>query len=419
MKVELKCISCGAVFPPSMTIYTCPECNGLLDVVLALDGLRGRISWNDFRGRCFNVWRYRELLPVFDDNKIVSLEEGGTPLVKCDKLAKWVGVRGLYIKFEGANPTGSFKDRGMTVGVTKALEYGAKAVACASTGNTAASMAAYAARAGLKAIVILPWGKVALGKLAQAVMHGAEVVGIEGNFDQALAIVRSLSERHGIYLLNSVNPWRLEGQKTVAYEIIDQLGGTPDLIALPMGNCGNISALWKGLKELLELKLVGCAPRLVGVQATGASPVVDMFKSGSEMFKPVENPETVATAIRIGNPVNWPKAIRALRESDGLAEKVTDEEIIKAQQMIACLEGLGVEPASAASVAGLKKLVEEGSLDANSTVVCICTGHLLKDPEQAVRASRQPLKVKAELGEVERALSYIISSAPATSLPSF
>jgi threonine synthase len=287
---------------------------------------------------------------------------------------------------EGDNPTCSFKDRGMTVGVSKALEHGVKAVVCASTGNTSASMAAYAAKAGLKSIVLVPSGKVARGKLAQAVVHGAEIFQVEGNFDDALRLVVDLSEKtREIYLLNSINPYRIEGQKTLAFEVRDQLGGIPDLMVLPVGNAGNISALWKGFRELRILGLEDEVPRLVGIQAEGASPIAEAFKKGLEKIRPWRRPETIATAIRIGEPVSWMKALKAVRDSRGLMETVSDEEILEAQRVLARSEGLFVEPASAASIAGLRKLLEEELIQRDMKIVCVATGHGLKDPEAALR----------------------------------
>lgn len=305
-------------------------------------------------------------------------------MVKAERLAKTVSVEKLYLKFEGANPTGSFKDRGMTVGVTKAIELGFKKVACASTGNTSASMAAYAARAGIEAIVYLPKGKVALGKLAQALLHGAEIIEVEGSFDAALERVLS-QRRRDIYALNSVNPWRLEGQKTAAFEIAEELRDGVDWVVLPMGNCGNISAYWKGFVELVGAGLINWLPRMAGIQAEGAAPVVKYLRG--ELDEPsIDAPETFATAIRIGKPVNWPKAVRAIRESGGAAEMVSDGKILVAQLEIARLEGLPVEPASAASIAGLKKLVEAGVVERDSTVVAVLTGHGLKDPRSVLEA---------------------------------
>jgi threonine synthase len=331
-------------------------------------------------------------MPILDDSKIVSLGEGGTPLYRCDRLAEEIGIRELYVKFEGVNPTGSFKDRGMTVGVTKALEFGAKTVACASTGNTSASLAAYAAKAGLRCVVLLPKGKVALGKLAQTLIYGAQAVAVKGNFDEALAIVRRMcEERKDIYLLNSLNPFRLQGQKSIGFEIAEQLGWkAPDRVVVPMGNCANIWAIYKGFYEFNAVGLTHGIPAMTGIQAEGAMPIVDAIKRGLDKFEPAEKPETIATAIRIGNPVNGPKAIRAIRASEGTAEAVSDAEIVKAQKLMARLEGIGAEPASAATIAGLKKLVRQGVVERDERVVCVATGHMLKDLEETIKVSERP-----------------------------
>lgn len=396
--MRYECIECHAKFDPHEKLYTCPKCGGLLEIEFDLEELSKKLDRRRLKAEPPRVWKYRTFMPIFDDSKIVTLYEGGTPLHRCLRLEKEVGVRELYVKNEGANPTGSFKDRGMTVGVTKALEFGVKIVACASTGNTSASLAAYAAKAGLRCFVVLPSGKVARGKLAQAMMHGAEVVGIQGNFDQALAIVRKIcDERDDIYLLNSVNPFRLQGQKSIGFEIADQLGWeVPDRVIVPMGNCANIWAIYKGFVEFEATGVTKGVPMMTGVQAVGAMPIVDAIKRGLDKFVPVEKPETIATAIRIGSPVNGPKAIRAIRASEGTAESVTDEEIIAAQKSLARLEGLGVEPASASTIAGLKKLVEQGVIGRDERIVCIATGHVLKDPEEAIEVSERPVEVPAE-----------------------
>lgn len=392
---SLTCIECGREWDDDH--YTC-ECGGLLEVRLNLDEIDV-----DFKldGQNITVWKYRSLLPVKIDP--ITLREGGTPLYRAEKLERELGIRRVYVKHEGLNPSGSFKDRGMTVGITKALELKKKAVACASTGNTSASMAMYAAKAGMDAYVLLPAGKVALGKVAQALMHGAKVIGIEGNFDDALRIVREVCEREDIYLLNSVNPFRPEGQKTIAYEIADEIG-VPDRVVLPVGNAGNISAIYKGFKELFELGLTNGIPKITGIQAEGAAPIFRAFAEGKDHIQPVTNPETIATAIRIGNPVNARKALRAIYDSKGLAEIVSDEEIIQAQKFLAAREGIGVEPASAASVAGLRKLAAQGMVDADETVVCVVTGNLLKDPETVVNVCGKPITVEANVEAVLNAM---------------
>lgn len=335
-------------------------------------------------------------MPVNASTPVISLGEGDTPLMKLGgKIAERVPAD-VYVKFEGMNPTGSFKDRGMTMAVSKAAEEGSKAVMCASTGNTSASAAAYAARAGMKAIVLIPEGAIALGKLSQALMHGAEVIAVRGNFDDALRLVRELTSRHPITLVNSLNPYRIEGQKTAAFEICDQLGGeAPDFLAIPVGNAGNITAYWKGFKEYEEAKRSKGRPRMLGFQAAGAAPIVD--------GAPVEKPETIATAIRIGNPASWKTAVQARDESGGLIEKVTDDEIIEAYRLLA-QEGIFCEPASAASVAGVLRLAQEGFFRAGQRVVCVLTGHGLKDPDRAIAVADQPKVVDPNVEVVEESL---------------
>jgi len=345
-----------------------------------------------------SVWRYREILPVRGEP--VTLQEGGTPLYHLKKIGKDLGLPELYAKHEGMNPTGSFKDRGMTVGVSMALELGMKSVACASTGNTSASLAAYAAKAGVPCVVLLPAGKVALGKVAQALMHGARVISIRGNFDRALEMVHELCVSHGLYLLNSVNPYRLEGQKTIGFEVIDQVGGVPDRMVLPVGNAGNISAVYKGLKEFEALGFIDRLPMMTGIQAAGSQPVVRAIEQNLNVLIPESNPETVATAIRIGAPVNAEKALVAIRATGGTAAAVTDEEILAMQKDLARKEGIGVEPASAASVAGVRRLVEQGLIDRDERIVCVVTGHLLKDPETVVRQCEPPVEIDADISSL-------------------
>ncbi|MCD6324248.1 MAG: threonine synthase [Desulfurococcales archaeon] len=395
MDAVIKCIECSSEYPISYTGITC-SCGGLLQVEFRE---YPEVSWELFRSRPFGVWRYRELIPVPRDAEIVTMREGGTPLIRFSRIKEVLGVRESYVKFEGANPTGSFKDRGMTVGVTMAKYLGAKAVACASTGNTSSSMAAYASRAGLKPYVFLPKGKVAKGKLMQAVLHGATLIMVNGSFDDALSAVMQASRSFGVYVLNSLNPWRIEGQKTLAYEIADEVG-VPDWVVLPVGNGGNISALWKGFKELKKVGLVDELPRLAGIQASGAAPLAHAFKEGLSKPRFVEHPETVATAIRIGRPVNWPRALRAARESRGVITSVTDEEILEAQRMLGRLEGVGVEPASAASLAGLRKLLDEGIIRPDEKVVIVATGHALKDPDIAVYHQADTVELRGDVNEL-------------------
>jgi threonine synthase len=334
-------------------------------------------------GRRGIIRRYFEHLPVTDSTPVVTLDEGDTPLIHSERLSDEVGAE-VWLKYEGLNPTGSFKDRGMTLAVSKALEEGSEAVVCASTGNTSASAAAYAARAGLRCGVLIPTGKVAQGKLAQAVVHGASVVAIDGNFDRALELTQQLSESHPVTLVNSVNPFRIQGQKTGAFEVIESLGRAPDMHVMPVGNAGNITAYWLGYQEAVGAGWATTTPRMFGFQAEGAAPIV--------LGHPVENPETVATAIRIGNPASWEGATTAVAESDGGIYAVSDEDIIEAYRVLA-REGLFVELASAASVAGLRKLHEMGSVEAGSVVVCVLTGHGLKDPDAAMGMGAPPVTV--------------------------
>jgi threonine synthase len=347
------------------------------------------------------VEEYREFLPVSDTTPVVTLKEGNTPLVKATNLQKRAGLDlDIFLKFDGANPTGSFKDRGMTMAISKAAELGSKAVICASTGNTSASAAAYAARAGMKVLVIIPEGKIALGKLAQALIHGAHVLQIEGNFDEALKLVKTLVEKYPITLVNSINPFRLEGQKSAAFEICDALGAAPEFHALPVGNAGNITAYWKGYREFRENNRVKNLPVMLGFQAAGAAPIV--------LGHPVEKPETIATAIRIGRPASWKGAEAARDESGGRIEAVTDDEILSAYNLIASSEGIFCEPASAASVAGVVKLYREGYFRKGARVVCTLTGHGLKDPDTVFKVAGQPLKVKAEMDGVSRVVESIL-----------
>lgn len=396
----IRCVVCGEEYDDDEVIYTCKKCGSVLE----LASLDVDIDKSIFECRRDTLWKYKELIPV-NSNHIVSLDEGGTPFCKCDKIGEELGVD-LYVKVEGSNPTGSFKDRGMTVGVTKAVELGVDTVGCASTGNTSASLSAYAARAGLRCIVFLPSGKVALGKLAQAMFHGAEVISIDGNFDEALEAMTALALDKYLYLLNSINPYRLEGQKTIGYEILQGLDWqSPDRIILPVGNAGNISAIWKGVNEFYDLGFVDTKPMMTGIQAEGACPITNAFKKKSKDVIPVENPETIATAIRIGAPVSSIKAMNAIFDSNGYSETVTDKEILDAQKYLARKEGIGVEPASAASIAGLKKLREEGIIDKGERVACVVTGHLLKDPNTAIDACTKPIEVSSDINALKKVLT--------------
>lgn len=395
---QMRCIECGKVHDMSRPAYACSSCGNLLEVRMDPAEAMKRLSKSDLRSRPISVWRYRELLPLDSGSEMFSMNEGGTPLFRCDRLAKEIGIESLHIKFDGMNPTGSFKDRGMTVGISIAKELGMRTVACASTGNTSASLAAYAGLAGMRCVVLIPEGKVALGKLAQAMMHGAEVASVRGNFDQALDVVMKSSERLGLYVLNSVNPFRIEGQKTAAYEVCDQLEGKcPEYLYIPVGNGGNSAAYWKGFAEYEELGIVEGHPVIRGIQAEGAAPIARMFSTGSDKLEPVKKPETVATAIRIGNPANWKKTYRAIRESGGSATTVSDEEILATQKRMARMEGIFAEPAGAAALAGLVKDVRGGALDRSSRVVCVSTGHGLKDPDIAVSQCTKPTVIDASV----------------------
>ena len=344
--------------------------------------------------------RYRAFLPLTDATPIVSLGEGATPLVHAKRLGAAWGIPNLHLKFEGMTPTGSFKDRGMVMAVAKALEAGARSIVCASTGNTSASAAAYGAAAGLEVVVVLPAGKIAAGKLLQAQAAGARVLAVEGNFDAALQIVRELAEQdeHPITLVNSVNPYRLEGQKTAAFEVCEDLGRAPDILAIPVGNAGNISAYWMGFRAWQAAGQIDALPRMWGFQAVGAAPLV--------IGHPVEHPETFATAIRIGNPASWDKAIAARDESGGLIEAVSEDEIFDAYRDVVRLAGIFCEPASAASLAGVRKLRLAGRLDADSLVVCVLTGHGLKDPDTAGRLADPLVTAAPTLPAVMEALGW-------------
>ena len=400
----LACIECDETFAPFETVrYTCDDCDGLLEVRYddppTFDEFGSGASTD---GPDRGVWRYREGLP-FDLG--VTLPEGDTPLHRVPRIEEAVGVDALRIKHEGMNPTGSFKDRGMTVGVRVAQELGVGALACASTGNTSAALAAYGGRAGIPTLVLLPQGKVAAGKVAQASLHGARILEVDGNFDACLDIVQALAARGEAYLLNSLNPFRLEGQKTIGFEILEEFyadyGAFPDRIVLPVGNAGNTSAIYKGFRELVQAGAldVDDVPKLTGVQADGAAPMVEAVEEGNDEIRRWESVETRATAIRIGNPVNAPKALPGIRNTGGTAVAVSDPEITAAQAHLAS-EGVGVEPASAASLAGLKKLRRQGVVDADEQVVCLTTGHLLKDPEAAYEAGGDPEPVPNDVDAV-------------------
>ncbi|MFW0884698.1 threonine synthase [Candidatus Acidulodesulfobacterium sp. H_13] len=335
------------------------------------------------------IRRYREFLPEIDDKHIVTLLEGNTPLIKSININKIINRDiEIYFKYEGLNPTGSFKDRGMTMAVSKAVSSGSKAVICASTGNTSASASAYAARAGIKSFVLIPEGKISSGKLSQALAHGATVMQIRGNFDDALVITREIAKDYEVTLVNSVNPYRLEGQKTASFEIIDELGAPPTHHILPVGNAGNITAYWEGYKEYFDAKKIDRLPKMLGFQAEGSAPIV--------LNHIVKEPHTVATAIRIGNPASWQKAVSARDESDGLIDSVSDEDILKAYSMLASMEGVFCEPASAITLAGLIKLNKRGFFKKGDVCVLTLTGHGLKDPGNAIKVSKEPVVVPCD-----------------------
>ncbi|WP_237661428.1 threonine synthase [Tepidanaerobacter sp. GT38] len=338
--------------------------------------------------------KYFSYLPVKHRKNIITLNEGDTPLIRAKNIEELLNTKAeIYLKYEGLNPTGSFKDRGMTVAVSKAVEDGATAVICASTGNTSASSAAYAAKARLKCVVLIPDGAIAMGKLAQAIAYGAKVIAIRGNFDDALKMVRELSARRPITLVNSINPNRIEGQKTAAFEICDELNDAPDYLAIPVGNAGNITAYWKGFKEYYSLKKSSKLPKMMGFQAAGAAPIVEN--------RVIEKPETIATAIRIGNPASWKSAVEAAQMSNGKIQKVTDEEILKAYEILAKYEGVFVEPASAASVAGIVKMCRDNVLKEGEKIVAVLTGHGLKDPDTAIKMGIKPTVLDAKIDLLE------------------
>ncbi len=393
MPAELACFEerCRSRFPITEIIYNCPRCGGLLEAVYTspeghpADWKR---MWRERRTSNApldqsGVWRYRELIPFLDDyRQIVTLREGNTPLLDAPRAAQYGGLDRITFKHQGFNPTGSFKDNGMTCGATQAVRLGARRVACVSTGNTSASMAAYASAAGLDPVIFIPHGNISFGKLAQALEYGARTFQVEANFDQILALVRQLAERLGIYLLNSINPFRIEGQKTIMVEMMDQRDWrVPDWVVLPGGNLGNTSAFGKALRELKALGLIGRLPRLAVIQAEGAAPFFDLYRATDRShLNAVADPETLATAIRIGDPVSWPKALHEVLESGGVVEKVREQEIADAKAVIGHC-GIGCEPASAATLAGIRKLTAAGTMASGADVVAVLTGNVLKDPD--------------------------------------
>lgn len=434
----LACIAhdCAGRYPVDQRLYTCPACGGLLDVAYDLSAAGDAASLKAlFLTRKSSsialdrsgVWRFRELLPfVSDASQVVTLGEGNTPLYDAPRAARYAGLDSLRLKHQGMNPTGSFKDNGMTTGLTQARALGATAVACASTGNTSASMAAYAARAGLRALVFIPAEQVAYGKLSQSLEYGALVIEVEGNFDDAMRVVREVADESAVYLLNSINPFRLEGQKAIVIEMMEQCAWEPpDWVVLPGGNLGNTSAFGKALWELRELGLINRMPRLAVIQAERSSPFYDLFiSSDRSRFNPLERPATLATAIKIGNPVSWKKALRALDWTDGLVERVTEQEIADAKAVIG-LDGIGCEPASAATVAGIQKLVSARVVAPSESVIAVLTGNLLKDPTYTIgyhtgklaveidgrsqeirgRFANRPARVAADKGAIKRLIA--------------
>jgi threonine synthase len=407
---RLTCPNCGLYFSERVNHSECTNCGALLGLDVNTD-LRGPALTKHFNDRLTamsgadrsGVWRYRELvLPTINGNEIVSYPEGNTPLLSSERIASFAGVADLRLKHEGLNPTGSFKDRGMTVAISQAKRIGASAVACASTGNTSASLAAYASLAGLRAIVLIPKGKIAGGKLAQTIAHGARTIQVRGGFDDCLRLLREATEKLGVYLVNSVNPFRLAGQRTIVLELLHQLQWqSPDWIALPAGNLGNTSAFGEALRLAHQHKLIDKMPRLLAVQASGAAPFSHGFASGQH--ETVANPETFATAIRIGAPASWDRALQAIRDTNGTVTDVSDDEILSAKREIDAA-GIGCEPASAASVAGVKKLVRSGIVQSTDRVVAVLTGHLLKDPGAIIERGPGGLEIDPSLRELEHAI---------------
>ncbi len=418
--IRIRCMGCGTLHPAHIAVTVCPQCGGLLDVEIPLDSpIRPEQIGQDLPPalRSSGVWRYRALLPGIPDSAIITRAEGNTPLYWDDRLAQYAGLTGQHgafgVKHEGHNPTASFKDRGMTVGVSHAKAIGARIVACASTGNTSASLASYAAAAGMAGLVLIPEGKISGGKLGQTIAYGARVVQVQGDFDEALTVLRELTASHEVYLCNSVNPFRMEGQKTIVFELLEQLGWqAPDVIALPGGNLGNTAAVGKALHEAYTVGLIDRVPRVATIQAAGAAPFAAYYASGWDDYAPVQA-ETIATAIKIGNPASTPRARRTIEQTGGVVTAVTDAEIMDAKAAID-RAGIGCEPASAASLAGARRLVAEGIIAPDATVVGIVTGHLLKDTEAVVAyhlgdaghpGANHPVTIPATLAALEQVLA--------------
>ncbi len=389
---QLRCFNpaCRSQFAITEVLYNCPKCGGLIEADYSAPTATAAELKRTFRERRLSnapldqsgVWRYREMFPFLSDYAhVVTLREGNTPLLDAPLAAEYGGLKRISFKHQGFNPTGSFKDNGMTCGVAQARRLGMKRVACVSTGNTSASMAAYAAAAGLEALIFLPHGNISFGKLAQALEYGAKTLEVEANFDQILALIRVLADRLGIYLLNSVNPFRIEGQKSIMFEMLDQRDWqVPDWVVLPGGNLGNVSAFGKGLREAKSAGLIQRLPRLAVIQAEGSAPFYEFVHQGAHEFRAVEKPETLATAIRIGDPVSWPKAFHEIQSSNGVVEKVSEQEIADAKAIIGRC-GIGCEPASASTLAGIRKLTAAGTIDRDADVVAVLTGNVLKDPD--------------------------------------
>jgi threonine synthase len=431
---QLKCIACNATFPTTERLYTCPQCNGLLDVVYDTAALRNTDLKSLWDGRLGSrnvadqsgVWRFRELLSEPDEAHIVTMREGNTHVWDAPRSAEFAGMDALAFKHLGMNPTGSFKDLGMTTGITQAKRLGAQAVACASTGNTSASMAAYAARARMKSVVFIPSGQIALGKLSQALDYGSEVLQIEGDFDDAMRLVRQIADETPLYLLNSVNPFRLEGQKTIAIELLQQRNWhVPDRIVVPGGNLGNSSAIAKGFHELIECGVIDRMPKITIIQAAGANPLYQLWKTldgeterqrDKEIkLTPVAGASTLATAIKIGDPISWPKALRGLRCSNGTVEQVSEQEIADAKAIIG-RDGIGCEPASAVTLAGIKKLIAAKAMRVDEDVVAMLTGHVLKDPDYTVNYHAGTLQYKDTLLESKYANAFVKVAAERTAI---
>lgn len=418
-RIVVRCMDCGTLASAAKSVSHCEACGGLLDAEITPGAAltpETVIAGRSKTARNSGVWRYQALLPLLPDDAIVSRAEGNTPIYFDDRIAQYAGIGRIGLKHEGQNPTGSFKDRGMTVGISHAKAVGAKIVACASTGNTSASLASYAAAAGLSALVLIPEGKTSGGKLAQTIAHGARIVQVDGDFDIALRLLRELTDRHPVYLVNSVNPFRLEGQKTIVFELFEQLNwDMPDVIALPGGNLGNTAAFGKALTDLFNAGLIERLPRLATIQAEGAAPFAAYFRSGFDRYEAV-TAETVATAIKIGDPASVQRARRAIQNTNGVVTTVSDEEILDAKAHIDRV-GIGCEPASAASLAGVRRLVREGVIAPHETVVAILTGHVLKDADAVVNyhladfngdprpGANRPVTISATLDSLERTLA--------------